>query len=156
MVYQWAQGAPSKGLKAQIIGEHLESLREASGGLLTSRGVLDDAKRPKSPTHAYFEWNNAKAALAHRLQQAAQLLATVTIIVRAGDANGVQRAFVVVSEHGASEAQEFTSLSVAMSNPLTREVVIRRARAELDSWTRRYKELTEFQSVVEAIERLSA
>lgn len=50
-------------------------------GRLTPAEVVDAARNPKSPLHAYFEWDNDRAADAYRLGQARQLIRSVKITI---------------------------------------------------------------------------
>jgi len=53
----------------------------AENGVLEPKGVLQDARREKSPLHAYFEWDDKKAANAYRLTQARELIASYEIVM---------------------------------------------------------------------------
>ncbi len=59
------------------IRQHLAVLEV--DGRLTPERVLTDAKRPDSPLHKHFQWDNEKAAEQHRLDQARTLIRTVKI-----------------------------------------------------------------------------
>lgn len=50
-------------------------------GILVDRDILADAESPTSPLHGYFEWDDSKAAAAHRLQQAGNLIRRVRVTV---------------------------------------------------------------------------
>lgn len=74
--------------------DELLSLREQH--MLTPRDVLEHARNPESALHPHFEWNDSKAAHAHRLEQAQHLIvqAKVRIIARPDDAPRHIRAVV--------------------------------------------------------------
>ena len=52
----------------------LERILDANEGDLTPGAVVTEARNPESPLHHHFEWDNAKAADAHRLNQARALI----------------------------------------------------------------------------------
>lgn len=99
----------------QVIADRLAAIADRNAGRLTPDDVIEDAKDPKSPLHGYFEWNDAKAAHAHRLEQARALIRSVKVIIetettfiravgyvvdptRRGDEQGYVRLESIVSE----------------------------------------------------------
>ena len=54
---------------------------EAKDGTLDPRNVLDDARDPESPLHSHFEWDDSKAAEAHRMEQARTLIRSVRLVI---------------------------------------------------------------------------
>lgn len=54
---------------------------ESARGEVTPRAVVEDAKDKSSPLHELFEWNKVKAAEAHWLQTAREVIGSVTLIV---------------------------------------------------------------------------
>ena len=71
----------------------LMDLATENGGVLTVDAVLDEARRPSSPLHRHFEWNDAAAAEQHRRWQARTLIARCHITVEHRP-DTVVRAFV--------------------------------------------------------------
>lgn len=59
--------------------QRLKELYEKNGKRLRPEDVIKDAKRKTSPLHAYFEWDDSKAAHQYRLNQARQLIREVRI-----------------------------------------------------------------------------
>jgi hypothetical protein len=55
----------------------LETVR----GEITPGAVVEDAKDKTSPLHSLFEWNKAKAAEAHWLTVAREVIGSVTLLV---------------------------------------------------------------------------
>ena len=52
-------------------------IKESNDGLLTAEAVVADAKSKDSPLHQYFEWNQGRAAMMWRLEQARRLMAAL-------------------------------------------------------------------------------
>ena len=50
-------------------------------GCVTSDGLVSEASDPASPAHPGFEWDDAKAAQEHRLDQARKYLREITITI---------------------------------------------------------------------------
>ena len=94
---------------------HIQSLY----GTITHTHVVDYAEAKESPLHRYFEWNNQEAAHQHRLQQARQLIASVTI-VRHKEVPEL-RAFVSVIKDG--ERQYLPTIEALNDKQLTVQVL---------------------------------
>lgn len=138
---------------ADIVGAHIEMLREKFKGELTPEDILADAKNDNSPLHSFFEWSDSAAAHQHRLQQARGLIRSVVAIYVQDDAPAVrQRAYVNIKK--ANEPQHYREVSHAMSQADTREVVLRRAWSEFQSWRQRYKDLKEFAKLFDSADEL--
>lgn len=148
MVYGWKPGFHPAG-PAQPIGERLEQLRRDHKGL-TADVVVRDARPKSSVLHAAFEWDDRKAAEEHRLRQARDLIAHVVILEPETKSQDPIRAFVVVSDTDGD--QTYTSIRVAMKDPILRAQVLQRAKRELADWRRRYSELEEFAALFSVID----
>ena len=66
-------------MNEEILRE-LERLRKRNGGILLPEKVVEAARDKKSPLHAEFEWNDAKAANTSRLEQARALIRAYKIV----------------------------------------------------------------------------
>lgn len=137
---------------ANVVGAHIEMLREKFRGELTPEDILDDAKNDNSPLHSFFEWSDSAAAHQHRLQQARGLIRSVVAVYVREDKPAVKtRAYVHVSQ---GETSHYREASHAMSQKATRDQVLQRALAELIGWQRRYKDLLEFAEFCDSIDQL--
>lgn len=65
----------------EAIAARLEKLQAANNGILTPQAVVDDAKNPKSPLHGEFEWDVKKAAEAHWLDRAREIIRSVRVVI---------------------------------------------------------------------------
>lgn len=65
------------GLSAEAL-ERLQALEQE--GRLTPNAVREDAAKPESPLHGYFEWDDSVAAGQHRLDQARALIRRVLVV----------------------------------------------------------------------------
>ena len=65
---------------AEFVHAELEAIRERKGGRLRPPDVVKASTAPDSPLHPAFEWNDAKAAHQHRLDQARRLIRSVIIV----------------------------------------------------------------------------
>lgn len=75
-------------MRAPLTPEHRAAVRrrladlEDANGRLTPDDVVADAQNPDSPLHELFQWDDAKAAHQHRLDQARQLITTIRVVTK--------------------------------------------------------------------------
>lgn len=70
--------------KRDAIAARLAKIAAEAGGLTADR-VLMDAKRPNSPLHSEFEWDDSIAADQFRVEQARALIRSVRVVVEVRD-----------------------------------------------------------------------
>lgn len=146
-----AEGSSIRVVDAEVIGDRLTQLEQKSGEV-TPEAVLADATRKTSPLHRFFEWDDTKAASAHRLDQARYLIRSIKVVItnEEGTAPTKIRAFVKVVT---DTTQGFRGISSVMSDAEMRAQVIARAMKELGDWTERYRTFAEFGDVMKAAEK---
>jgi hypothetical protein len=117
--------------------------------LITKRGearpedLVDDARRATHPLHSCFEWNDSRAAHAHRLDQARYILRSITIVRENRDP---VRAFVNIERSGG-----WRSIEVVMSDPTDRQLLLEQALNDLRAFERKYRALEEMGPIHAAI-----
>lgn len=130
----------------QKIGEELAAISAANGGRLTPKSVVEKAANPRHPLHRFFEWDDAKAANAHRLEQARELIR----IIRVDDDDGKQvRAFFSINDRGTS----YRSLTEVRQSQGLQELVLKSALKDLRAWEARYRDLTDACDLVRQAQR---
>ncbi|MFC2252507.1 hypothetical protein ACETRX_22920 [Labrys portucalensis] len=151
--FEFAEGARFQAgatQDANVVGHHIELLRQQYQGELTPEDVVNDARNNNSPLHSFFEWNDGAAAEQYRLQQARGLIrAVVAVYVRDDKPAARMRAYVHIPEKGSPHYRE---TSHAMSQQDTRDIVLQRAWKEFQEWKRRYQDLAEFANIFTAAE----
>ncbi len=151
MTYKWKADARFP-VGAQIAAERMAKIKKASGGI-TPRAVVDDARPVGSPLHKCFEWDDAKAAEAHRLSTARNLIgALVVVSVDSEPVDRETRAFVHVTTGG--EAR-YEPVATALSDADMRQEVLDRAQSEILRWRERYAAYEEFAAVHAAVDRVA-
>jgi len=142
-------------IKAQTAGECLAELKEKHKKI-TPELVLKEAKKKKSPLHSCFTWNDTKAALKCRLDEARYLIRMITVKIE-GSSIDPQRAFVCVSDQyigGEDESGHYLPIQEAFTNPATRSLILNRAVNELKEFRKRYEEFEELAKVFDAMDSL--
>lgn len=70
----------AKGADPQVLGEVIQQVVARTGGKGAARALRDEARDKAHPAHRHFEWDNKKAADAHRLEQARELIRCIHIV----------------------------------------------------------------------------
>ncbi len=156
--YSWRDGADEFGANAQAVGERLATLANDADGALHPRDVVADARRETSPLHPLFEWDDRKAAVAHRLTQANAVIRSIVVHVDTEEGEST-RAYVKkhVSDEYATGA--YVAVSIEAESPFIPVPTQEKARIELERWVRRYRARPELAEAVrcaeDALERIA-
>jgi hypothetical protein len=97
---------------------------EDQNGRITPEAVVAAARDPKSPLHKHFEWDDAAAAVEHRLNQARTLIRSVKVEFRI-DRRVVQSVAYIRDPAAESKEQGYRSIeSVRRNDDDARAVLI--------------------------------
>lgn len=143
--------APGRGfaIPAPLVQERIMELRDRDG-LCSPQAFVDSARPEDDPLHEALEWDDFRAAEAHRRWQARTLINSVRIVE-----NGVVSetpAFVhvrIVDEDGASEG--YVDTAALRTNDEMRVFALMEARRYLQGAKKRYGHLNELSKVWDAI-----
>lgn len=142
--YEWRPGARYR-VDANVAGRVCEKL-EAEGNL-SARSLLD-ASRPKdAPLHGEFEWSDSVAAEKYREEQARGIIRHLAIKV---EERAPVRSFFKLEVNSSSN---YTSLETILKKPDLRAALLEQACADMQSFQRKYRELSELSDVFEAMNR---
>lgn len=156
--FVWAPNARIAG-DPQLCGAVLLRLQRQHGRQLVPRVVVDEARRPESPLHRAFEWDNEKAGELYRLDQARSVIRSIRVITeqpQPGDEPRMERVFVnVVSATSSGDEQAYVTLERLRSEPELFEVARQQALRDLMAFERRYQEFSAIVApIAEAREQL--
>ena len=146
--YQWKRGSFVTG-DAQMVGEVCEGLER--NGNLTPSALVDESRPEDAPLHGRFEWDDEQAAELYREQQARQIIHSIEVVVEG--ASEPVKAFVSLRVGGTERRYERTE--VALSNPDSREMVLKDALSELRAFEKKYSQLAELAEVLAAIRKVA-
>lgn len=126
--------------------------------------VVEESRPPDAPLHECFEWDDATAAAIHRDSQARYLLRSLVVVYRQqnGEHTPPIRAMVKLEdsndapalseeEAGAVAPYVYIPLNVVMEAGALRERYVRQAFRDLVRWRDRYRDITEFTRIFDAI-----
>lgn len=121
---------------------------EIGYGKVTPQEVLDKAKDENTELHKCFEWDDSIAAEKYRLRQASDIIRNL-VFVRKEKEDEPIRCFQITTEKNTYQP---TQMFLVQEDEY--QALLKRAKAELESFKRRYATLTELESIFEAIEEL--
>lgn len=144
-----AVGVRYKGAAQSVITEVLR-IRQANGGILTERNVVDAASDPASPLHPLFQWDNEIAGDGFRIIQARMLLGRMKVHLIEGETVRILPAFVSVATDD-GRVRELTARAVA--DPGLLGQVLAETRTQLRGLRNR---LSAFEEAAPVVEHLDA
>lgn len=150
MVYAWKQ--PGRiSVPADVAGAELNRIRAEQGRFFTPAAVVHASRPEDAPLHPAFEWNDAKAAQAHRETQAKEIIRSIVVVpADQSDAEPV-RAFVSVQLE--DEGHRYTTTTHALAVADLREQVLAQALRDMQAFQRRYGQFLDLSGVREAFDR---
>ena len=157
MVYQYKWRATHYKVSAQEAGEYLHEMSERENGI-TPKMVLDVSRDEDALLHPCFEWDDAKAAEAHRINQARRLIGNlVCTVVTTDKGNEVEepqvvRAFVNTADESHAEVGRFKPIVTALTDD--RMNVLNNAKKDAEHFKAKYSGLVEFSIVIDAIDKV--
>ena len=139
---KWADGSRHKvdAEKAYRVTSDLEER-----GMLTAQNLVDESRPEDAVLHDEFEWDDDVAANQYRLTQARNIIRSIQI-VRA-ETGEEEKVFVNVH----IERPEYTTVTKALMKPDERELLLKAARRDMESFRAKYEKLVELDSVIHAI-----
>lgn len=147
MIYKWKAGSRIK-IDPQVAGDVCAELEKE--GRLTPSELVDASRDEAAPLHGAFEWNDEVAAEKYREVQAGHIIRCLEIEL-VGSSEPV-RAFFPVKVKG--EGKGYTHIEAIMNDYDAKQTLLEKALAELASFKRKYKRLTELNNVFAAIDTL--
>lgn len=134
---------------ANLVGKELEVL--ANENNLTPEAVLNIAKDENSSLHNLFEWNDEIAAEKYRLSQARQIIQQIVVVNNHPNAEVREiRAFVTESKNNG----HYQLITTVIEDPITYEVLLKRAKLELQAFKDKYKSIVEFKELFSEIDKV--
>lgn len=132
---------------AQVVGEVCAKLE--SEGRLTPADLVDESRPDDAPLHGCFEWNDAKAAERFRETQASYIIRSVE--VTPVESKEPTRAFISYVPDK-DESPTYLSVVHMVHDKTKREYMLEQALRELESFRRKYRNLSELANVFDAID----
>jgi transposase len=129
---------------AQKIGEALHKITNAAGKR-TPHAVVEAARAEKHVLHRHFEWKDAIAAEAYRLDQARALIRCIDVVTN--DDEPPMRAFISITEKNGTA---YHTNNEVLGNLELQVIVLRQAERDFLAYEKR---LREFQDLCDAVRK---
>lgn len=114
---------------------------------ITPENVLLAAEDEESELHKCFEWDDSIAAGKYRLSQARQIIQF--LVVKTETVSEPVRVYQITSERNV-----YQPTKLFLQQPDEYAILLNRAKDELKAIRKRYKQISELESVFEAIDEL--
>ena len=156
--YRAADGATFNDKDAVVIGRELSRLGET----ITPHQVVDTARRPASPLHRFFEWQDSVAAEKFRLSQARHVVNHLTIEVKmpSGQVKPLKAFYSQMVEREDDDGEivaerKYLSITLVQREPVSANNAITQAKSELLAWKVRWQDYSDyFGPVIDAIQTI--
>lgn len=140
MKYKWNNVSFSA--NANKVGQELEIIEATTE--LTNFNILQYAKTHKSSElNKCFEWDNTIAGEKYRMQQANNILASISIVVTEEDEP--VKAFVNIKTH--EEKRVFKSIVKVLENDEEYQQLLKKAERDFISYKDKYNKLVEMKDL---------
>ena len=137
----------------EAVRRRLEQIAAANGGRLTPEQVVEDAKRKDSPLHAHFTWDVRKAAHAHWIDRARELIRSVRVEIRT-DTTVIQAVAYVRDPQAGGNEQGYVAVErLRTDKDLARDALITEF-ARVGDNLRRARELAAALDVADEVDNL--
>lgn len=136
-IYRIRKGKRISRSKAPSYGSELRRLADENGGVLTPQIVVESAKKPDSPLHDYFEWDNRAAADKWRLNQARNLIMSIEIVDGAGRATRIM--YNIRGNH--EREQAYVDTRIIQTREDLQRSLAEDCLCELEEWIEKYGEI---------------
>lgn len=132
-----------KGVDPQKCAEEIMSIGESA----TPRQIVDKARDEASELHKCFEWDDAKAALGYRLQQARTLVHVLVI----EEKNPEPEKPPIRMFHQVERGGGYKPITVIYKNDDEYGRLLKQAYMELHAFKLKYSRLTELREILDLI-----
>lgn len=135
------------------VASALNAVKRRKGRLLAP-DVVEAAKDPDSPLHDQFEWDDSKAAHAHRVWQARRLIVSVGLI-EDGDREPVQLYYSLSSDRASGGG--YRDIRDIVSDDELREELLRDAASDAARFKEKFQRIKhDLAEMFDAIDRLQS
>lgn len=155
---RWKSGFPNAGVPVEKAYKECERIRKENDGNLSPEIVLERAADATNVLHPIFEWDDAKAADAHRKRQASGLLRSFEITYKEAPETP-RRAYEIHIRKPSGDGERqtlYTTTEEVMANPDSRNRLLSEAIRQLIEFRRRYKGLAELEILLQEIDKVVA
>lgn len=150
-------------LNKQQHQELSDLLSLSPGKVLPAQTVVDRARDESSSLHGLFEWDDAKASEAYRLEQARGVIRLYFVVIEPTPVSRRQklrfrtkkvRGMISLRKDREKPGGGYRRVTDVLKDPVMRQQLVNEALEELKLWHARYRKLDELSDVFKAIARM--
>lgn len=134
-----------KNLTASDAYAELMRIREESGEL-TPEAVVEASKDKDSVLHNIFEWDDEKAAIKWRIEQARILIKNIVVCVESKESTKQYRAIVSIVPFGGGE-RTYAPLPEVLKDDESYKNLLEQAKEDAQAYVEKYQQLTEINAI---------
>lgn len=132
----------------QIVGEELEKIEEL--GEISSEQVLEYAENHKdSELYKCFDWDDKSASRKYRLQQASQIISSISIEIKEEPVEKQKVYYSVISS--INSARKFKNIKEILENDEEYIQLVSKAKEDLNSCKEKYDNLIKKEDLKDII-----
>ena len=132
---------------AEVAGT-LREIARRSRGILKPESVEEAARKPSSPLHPFFTWDDNEAARLYRIEQARQLIRVVVDV----SSDGADPARVFVSlKSDQRHGDGYRAMATVLSDAELRQMLVDDAIADMRNFRDRYVRIAKLAGVRRAM-----
>ena len=132
----------------QMVGEELEKIEEL--GEISSEKVLEYAeKHKKSELYKCFDWDDKSASRKYRLQQASQIICSISVEIKEEPVEKQKVYYSVVSSESGS--RKFKNIKEILKDDEEYRQLVSKAKNEFDNCKEKYESLINKEDLKEII-----
>lgn len=129
----------------------LETIRHNAGGILYPKDVVSFAEDESTALHNQFEWDDTKAAYAHRIWQARHLIRTCIIVLPS--TNKPIEAYVSLKADRSQDGG-YRAMVEVLSDEARHKQLLADAFDDLELWESKYNQLKELSPIFKVAKRI--
>lgn len=140
-------------MRNELIISELNRIASRNGGVLKPELVVEEARRPSSPLHSRFQWDDSVAAHEYRIFQARNLIRVVVHVLPNGNEE-TERVWVSLKQDQQNEGGGYRTLVSVLSDADLRQQLLEQAFEDLQYFEEKYSHLQELAEIFKAMKKI--
>lgn len=140
-------------MRNELIISELNRIASRNGGVLKPELVVEEARRPSSPLHSRFQWDDSVAAHEYRIFQARNLIRVVVHVLPNGNEE-TERVWVSLKQDQQNEGGGYRTLVSVLSDADLRKQLLEQAFEDLQYFEEKYSHLQELAEIFKAMKKI--
>jgi hypothetical protein len=133
----------------QKVGEALAGIAAENKGRLNPADVVEAARQRRSELHAFFTWDDAEAAEAHRLDQARAIIRAVIVVEVSAPNDNRKRAYLSICD---DQGYSYRPVKEIENDAGLQLKLMDMALRELRAFQQRFADLQDICAMVKVVE----